>query len=56
MKRVIFSLAILALIGINATLMRNYINGFKKPSKIREREIINAIHDIGKEYLSFGIA
>ena len=43
-------------IGINDTLMRNYINGFKKPSKRREQEIINAIHQIGNEYLAFCIA
>lgn len=42
-------------IGINDTLMRNYINGFKKPSKMREQEIINAIHQIGEEYLAFCI-
>ena len=40
-------------LGINATLMRNYINGFKKPSRMREMEIINAIHEIGKEYIAF---
>ena len=43
-------------IGLNPTLMRNYINGFKKPSKIREQQIINAIHEIGKEYVSFCMA
>lgn len=43
-------------IGINDTLMRNYINGFKKPSKIREQKIINAIHQIGEEYLAFRVA
>lgn len=43
-------------IGINATLLRNYINGFKKPSLAREQEIIEAIHRLGMEYCSFGIA
>lgn len=38
------------LIGINPTLLRNYINGFKKPSKERENEILNHIHKIGMEY------
>ena len=28
------------LIGINAALLRNYINGFKKPSKEREGQIL----------------
>lgn len=41
--------------GINATLLRNYINGFKKPSAAREREIVNAIHDLGREYSAFCI-
>ncbi|KGI59994.1 MULTISPECIES: DUF2442 domain-containing protein [unclassified Prevotella] len=36
--------------GFNATLLRNYINGFKRPSKEREREILEAVHSIGKEY------
>jgi len=40
-------------IGINATLLRNYINGFKKPSASREKEIIDAIHKLGLEYYSF---
>lgn len=43
-------------IGINATLLRNYINGFKKPSLAREQEIIEAIHRLGMEYCSFSIA
>lgn len=38
------------LVGINATLLRNYINGFKHPSKERERQILDTIHAIGKEY------
>ena len=37
------------LIGLNPTLLRNYINGFKKPSKKREQEIIDFIHKLGKE-------
>ncbi len=40
-------------IGINATLLRNYINGFKKPSASREKEIIEAIHKLGREYCCF---
>ena len=39
-------------IGINATLMRNYINGFKKPSAEREQVILNHIHCLGRELLS----
>lgn len=36
-------------IGMNATLLRNYINGFKKPSADREQEILDHIHKLGKE-------
>lgn len=39
------------LVGINASLLRNYINGFKKPSKEREEEILNHIHKMGQEYM-----
>ena len=34
---------------INQTLLRNYINGFKKPSKEREQEILDHIHKLGEE-------
>lgn len=39
-------------LGMNPTLLRNYINGFKKPSKEREQEIINHIHKLGKEMVA----
>ena len=39
-------------IGINASLLRNYINGFKKPSARREREIIKGLHTLGYELLN----
>ncbi len=38
------------LIGINPTLLRNYIHGFKKPSKERECQILEQIHKIGAEF------
>ena len=38
--------------GINATLLRNYINGFKKPSVEREKEILQHIHELGQELLN----
>ena len=38
-------------IGINAALLRNYINGFKKPSKEREGQILEQIHKIGAEFM-----
>ena len=31
-------------LGINPTLMRNYINGFKKPSKEREEGLSSSFH------------
>lgn len=34
---------------MNPTLLRNYINGFKKPSKEREQEILDHIHKLGEE-------
>ena len=40
------------LIGMNASLLRNYINGFKKPSAEREQEILGHIHSLGKEMMS----
>lgn len=39
-------------ININASLLRNYINGFKKPSKECEDEILKALHSIGEEYMA----
>lgn len=38
------------LIGIDASLLRNYINGFKKPSKDREQVILRGIHSLAKDY------
>lgn len=38
-------------IGLNASLLRNYVNGFKKPSPEREAMILEAIKALGKEYL-----
>lgn len=39
-------------IGINATLLRNYINGFKKASAEREREILEHVHKLGREMVA----
>lgn len=38
------------MVGIDATLLRNYINGFKKPSQSREQAILNGIHSLAREY------
>lgn len=40
------------IVGINPSLLRNYINGFKKPSKERERMIFEQLHRIGQEYMA----
>ena len=40
--------------GINATLFRNYINGFKNPSSDTVERIKNCLYSIGKEYLEPG--
>lgn len=38
------------LMGMNAALLRNYISGFKKPSKEREEQILEQIHKTGAEF------
>ena len=43
-------------IGLNPSLMRNYINGFKKPSKEREQLILNRIHELGRIYQEVAFA
>lgn len=43
------------LVGINAALLRNYINGFKKPSRERENEILGYIHKIRSRVYRSGI-
>lgn len=42
-------------ISINPSLLRNYINGFKKPSKEREQMILENIHLIGQEYMALSL-
>lgn len=39
--------------GFNASLIRSYINGFKKPSPQKEQAILDAIARLGEEYRSF---
>ena len=39
-------------ININPTLLRNYINGFKKPSQERTELIIQGIKDLGTELIN----
>ena len=37
---------------ISPTMLHQFINGFKKPSKECETRIVSQIHSIGKEYAS----
>ena len=41
-------------VGINASLFRNYINGFKNPSSETVEKIKKCLHLIGEEYLNPG--
>lgn len=38
------------MVGIDATLLKNYINGFKKPSAAREQLILGGIHALAQQY------
>lgn len=44
--------AIARRVGISQSLMAQYINGTKKPSKEREESILNEIKSIGQELVS----
>lgn len=41
--------------GIDVSLLRNYINGFKCPSKDCEEKILKSIHSIGREYTAVAL-
>ena len=36
--------------GMNPSLLRSYVNGFKIPSEQKEQEILRMIHKLGEEY------
>lgn len=36
--------------GINPSLLRSYVNGFKTPSQQKEQAILRMIHKLGEEY------
>lgn len=40
--------------GLNPTLLRSYVNGFKKPSAEREKEILGHVRRLGEEYRNVG--
>lgn len=37
-------------IGVNASLIRQYAKGIKKPSEKRTEQILKGIHELGKQY------
>lgn len=39
-------------IGLSVSLLKDYINGFKKPSEEKENEIMERIHTLGVEMAS----
>lgn len=43
------------MVKMNPSLLRNYINGLKKPSKEREQMILENIHRIGREYMALSL-
>jgi len=47
--RVINAKALSERIGMNQSLLAQYIKGIKKPSKSQVRRILNGVHQIGRE-------
>ncbi|MBK8955156.1 MAG: XRE family transcriptional regulator [Saprospiraceae bacterium] len=47
--RVLNAKVIAEKIGMNPTLLSQYVQGKKKPSQVQTKRIINAIHEIGIE-------
>ena len=37
--------------GVDASLLRDFVHGFKKPSEEQERRILEHIHKVGSEFL-----
>jgi len=44
--------AIARRLGMKQSLLAQYINGTKKPSKVREIQIVDAIKQVGEELAS----
>jgi len=49
--KIINSKHLAAKIGMNESLLSQYVNGKKKPSKKQVNRIVNGLHEIGKEQL-----
>ena len=41
--------AVARIMGINQSLLAQYIKGIKNPSEVRKKEILRTIHSIGKD-------
>ena len=53
--RVLNAKVIAEKIGMNPTLLSQYVQGKKKPSQMQNERIINAIHEIGVELSSINL-
>lgn len=53
--RVLNAKVIAEKIGMNPTLLSQYVQGKKKPSQLQTERIINAIHEIGVELSSINL-
>lgn len=53
--RVLNAKVIAEKIGMNPTLLSQYVQGKKKPSQMQTERIINAIHEIGVELSSINL-
>lgn len=42
-------------VGIAPLLLRNYINGFRKPNRQTEEKILKTVREIGKEYIELSL-
>lgn len=53
--KVINSKHLAARIGMNESLLSQYVNGIKKPSKKQVERIIDGLHEIGKELMEISL-
>lgn len=42
-------------IGMNETLLSQYVNGIKKPSKKQVKRIVEGLHEIGRELMELSL-
>jgi len=48
-NKVINAKALSERIGMNQSLLAQYISGYKKPSAVQKRRILKGVHQVGKE-------